>query len=213
MNRSETEIRELLPALTIPRPFPEVYTPEEVERILSVPGLRVEHRTMLITLYASGLRVDEICRLKVTDIQSWRMRIRVQQETTQNERYAILSPELLIILRNYWRIFRPSVWLFTSPRDREEPVHPVSMYRSFNRAIEIAGLPSRGGIHSLRHSFAVHMLESGMDLQTLQRFLGHRWIIPTSIYIHLMRQGLSEIKNPLGLLHPHQAADESEGAL
>jgi integrase len=204
---------ETLPPLTTPRPFPEVYRPEEVERILSVPGLRIEHRTMLMTLYAAGLRADEIARLKVTDIQSWRMRIRVQQEESENERYTVLSPELLKILRNYWRIFRPGVWLFTSSRDSSKPVHPVCLCRTFNRAIEIAGLPSRGGVHALRHSFAVHMLESGTDLQTLQRFLGHRWIIPTTIYIHLMRQGLSEIKNPLGLLHANQAADGSEAAL
>lgn len=200
LHRSDAEIKEMVPTLARGRKFPEVYSPDEVERLLQVPELRIEHRTMLMTLYAAGLRPDEVRKLKITDIQSRTMRIRVEARGAEDERYALLSPQLLGILRHYWRIFRPKVWLFPCPRDPSEPVSIFSVHRAFARAIRKSGLPDRGGVHLLRHSFAVHMLELGTSVPTLQRLLGHTWIVPTAIYIHLMRRGRLEAKNPLGLL-------------
>jgi len=213
LHHSEARILELIPSLNTPRKCPEIYTPEEIELMLCVKGLRIHHRTMLMTLYAAGLRVQEVCQLKVSDIRSSRMQIRVEQNGDQKERYTPLSPELLKILRCYWRIFRPSSWLFATRNHPDRPLHSQSLDRTFHRAIKLAGLPDRGGVAALRHSFAVHSLELGVDLATLQCFLGHQWIVSTATYVHLMRTGLSGIKNPLGLLQTRITSSEGEVAV
>lgn len=128
------------------------------------------------------------------------MQIRVEQGKGR-ERYTVLSPKLLTILRNYWRIYRPRFWLFPSPKNSNKPLNPRSLQRTFRCAVAMAGLPDRGGIHSLRHSFATHSLESGVGLPTLQSLLGHAWLMSTSVYLHVSQSRLADARSPLDLIN------------
>src|SRR3990172_2306827 len=166
----------------IPRPkapakLPEIVTREEVARILSRPANR-KHRVLLMTGYAAGLRVSELVRLRVTDLDSDRMTIRVEQGKGGQDRYTLLSPRLLEELRAYWRDARPQSWLFPSERE-DAPVSISCVQRVYRRAKREAGVHKRGGVHALRHAFATHLLESGTDLHTIQRLLGHRHLSTT----------------------------------
>lgn len=166
------------------------------ERVKPAPLAEYDHDRLSIMPFS-----EIVVPTKVSDIQSWRMHIRVESADGTGERFTLLSPALLKLLRNYWRMFRPATWLFPSATNHNKPVHEVSPHRVFRRALELAGLPNRGGISSLRHSFAVHVLESGTDAQTLQAFLGHRWIVSTTVYLYLMRRSATAIRSPLDLLH------------
>ena len=199
LNYSDEAIRETIPSPNSPF-ISDIYTPDEIDRLLSAKGLKINHQTMLIVFYATGLRPEEICCLRVSDIRSDRMLIRVAKEQEENERYTVLSPELLKILRQYWRIYRPMEWLFPKSRGCDKPLNEITVHKAFHRAVKLSGI-RKLRIHSIRNSFAVHMLESGADLQTVQRCLGHQWIVPTAIYLDLMRNSHLPIKNPLGLLH------------
>jgi site-specific recombinase XerD len=190
-------------AFAIPRPktptqLPEILSQEEVARILSRPT-NSKHRVLLMTAYAAGLRVSELVRLRVGDLDSDRMTIRVEQGKGGQDRYTLLSPRLLEELRRYWRSTRPQPWLFPSQRGRR-PVSISCAQRVWGRAKREARVTKRGGIHALRHAFATHLLEAGTDLHTIQRLLGHRHISTTMVYFHLARKTLAERSSPLDLL-------------
>lgn len=136
LNYSEEAIRETIPSPNTPY-ISDVYTPEEIDRLLSAKGLTIKHQTMLIVFYATGLRPEEVCCLKVSDIQSDRMLIHVAKEQEENERYTVLSPELLKILRQYWRIYRPTEWLFTKWRGCGKPMNEISVHKTFHRAVKL----------------------------------------------------------------------------
>jgi len=127
-----------------------------------------------MTTYAGGLRVSEVCRLKLEDIITSRMQIRVNQGKGGKDRYTILSARLLEESRVYWRMVRPTLWLFPSSWNPAKPLTIKTAQKVFDRAVELAKLPHHHGIHSLRHSFATHLLEAGVDLPVLQRLLGHK---------------------------------------
>jgi integrase/recombinase XerD len=187
----------------IPRPktparLPEILSREEVARILSQPT-NPKHRMLLMTAYAAGLRVSELVRLRVRDLDSDRMTIRVEQGKGAQDRYTLLSPRLLQELRAYWRAARPQPWLFPSQRGGR-PVSISCAQRVWGQAKRDAGVSKRGGIHTLRHAFATHLLEAGTDLHTIQRLLGHRHISTTLIYFHLARKTLAARSSPLDLL-------------
>ena len=187
----------------IPRPkapakLPEILSREEVARILSRPANR-KHRVLLMTGYATGLRVSELVRLRVSDLDSDRMTIRVEQGKGGQDRYTLLSPRLLEELRAYWRGARPQPWLFPSQRG-SRPVSISCAQRVYERAKREAGVRKRGGIHALRHAFATHLLEAGTDLHTIQRLLGHRHLGTTMRYFHLAQKTLAERPSPLDLL-------------
>ena len=187
----------------IPRPkapakLPEILSREEVARILSRPANR-KHRVLLMTGYATGLRVSELVRLRVTDLDSDRMTIRVEQGKGGQDRYTLLSPRLLEELRAYWRGARPQPWLFPSQRG-SRPVSISCAQRVYERAKREAGVRKRGGIHALRHAFATHLLEAGTDLHTIQRLLGHRHLGTSMRYFHLAQKTLAERPSPLDLL-------------
>ena len=187
----------------IPRPkapakLPEILSREEVARILSRPANR-KHRVLLMTGYATGLRVSELVRLRVSDLDSDRMTIRVEQGKGGQDRYTLLSPRLLEELRAYWRGARPQPWLFPSQRG-SRPVSISCAQRVYERAKREAGVRKRGGIHALRHAFATHLLEAGTDLHTIQRLLGHRHLGTTTRYFHLAQKTLAERPSPLDLL-------------
>lgn len=200
LGRSTADVESALPRMRKQTIRPRVYSPEEIERLLSAEGLNPKHRVLLMTTYAAGLRVSEVCHLKIEDIMSSRMQIRVTQGKGGKDRYTILSEKLLMELRAYWRMARPALWLFTSPRDPSQSLSTESAQLVFYRAVKLAQLPNHHGIHSLRHSFATHLLEAGVDLVVLQRLLGHSNLSTTSRYLHVRRERLEHLKSPLDLI-------------
>jgi integrase/recombinase XerD len=204
LHRSIDEIDVSLPRMRGQIVRPQVYSIEEMERLLGVSGLNPKHRVLLMTTYAAGLRVSEVCRLKPEHILSARMQIRVLQGKGRKDRYTALSPRLLTELRDYWRKYRPQQWLFPSQAKLGSPLTTRSAERIFDRAVAVAGPPDRGGIHALRHSFATHLLEAGVTLPVLQRLLGHSCLSSTAIYLHISRERLCEVRSPLELVDlPH----------
>ena len=178
---------------------PQVFAPEELERLFTVGCGHPKHRTFLMTVYGAGLRLSEACHLQPGHILSARMQIRVEQGKGRKDRYTLLSPRLLEELRAYWRMFHPRPWLFFG-RDRQQPLPEGTGQKMFDHAVERAGLPRKGGIHSLRHSFATHLLEAGVEITVVQRLLGHTSLSTTATYLHVRRERLSAIQSPLQLL-------------
>ena len=152
-----------------------------------------------MTTYSAGLRVGEAVKLKVTDIDSGRMVIRVDDGKGKKDRYTILSDRLVSELRTYWRIQRPPVWLFPGRRI-DSPMAARTAQEVYLNAKARAGIKKRGGIHSLRHSFATHLLEAGVDIRTIQVLLGHSTITSTVIYLQIARKNIDSTQSPLDLL-------------
>jgi len=182
------------------RPFtlPTLLSQAEVAALLSAsPNLK--HRAILTTLYAAGLRVSELCQLQVTDIDSARMVLRVRQGKGQHDRYVMLSPKLLPLLRQYWQQDKPRPWLFPGhPRTR--PITTRAVYNICRDAGQAAHLPKAIHPHVLRHCFATHLLEAGVDLRRIQLLLGHRSLRTTSRYLHVTPQTLHATPSPLDTL-------------
>jgi len=200
LGRSLTALEGALPRMRKPTLRPRVYSPAEIERLLNVAGLNPKHRVLLMTTYAAGLRVSEVCRLKLEDIVSSRMQIRVTQGKGNKDRYTILSARLLVELRTYWRLVRPTLWLFPSSQYPGTPLTSKTVQAVFAQAVRLAKLPDHHGIHSLRHSFATHLLEAGVDLPVLQRLLGHSNLATTAQYLHVRQERLALVKSPLDLI-------------
>ena len=173
------EIPERIAYAREPRRLPVVLSADEVVRFLeAVPSLK--SRTALTTAYAAGLRVSEVVALKVADIDSGRMLIRVEQGKGGKDRYVMLSAQLLAILRTYWRLAKPRHWLFPG-RDEERPIDQTVLHAACRSACEAAGLTKHVTVHTLRHSFATHLLESGADIRIIQVLLGHTNISTTAL--------------------------------
>ena len=180
--------------------LPIVLSREEVQRLLT-HAANQKHRTMLMTAYAAGLRLSEVLHLQVDDIDSARMMIRVVQGKGGKDRYTLLSTRLLEALRAYWKVERPSDWLFPARgKDPARPMDPSSLQKAYLTAKRRAGLTKPGGIHTLRHCFATHLLESGVDLHTIQRLLGHGHLSTTTRYFQLTRHTETGSGSPLDLL-------------
>jgi site-specific recombinase XerD len=181
-----------------PQTLPVVLSPEEVVRFLAAI-VDLKHRAILTTCYAAGLRLSEVLHLKVTDIDSQRMVIHVADGKGRRDRFVMLSPTLLHTLRAWWRTTRPAFWLFPGQR----PGHPMDK-GAVQWACRLARF--RSGIakpltpHGLRHAFAVHLLESGTDLRTIQLLLGHRQLETTSRYLRLATTKVCAATSPLDLL-------------
>jgi len=200
LHRPVEKVRLSLPWVARAVHRPRVYSVEELEKLLTVGCPHPKHRAFLMTVYGAGLRLNEACHLKPEHIDSARMQLRVEQGKGRKDRYTLLSPRLLQELRSYWQICRPSVWLFPAARDSQQPVLDGTAAKFFERALQRAGLPNKGGIHSLRHSFATHLLEAGVEITVVQRLLGHTSISTTITYLHVRRERVSEIQSPLQLL-------------
>jgi site-specific recombinase XerD len=200
LHRPTSAFAQVLPRSKIPVQRPQVYSVEELERFFALPWLNRKHRALFMTTYAAGLRVSETCHLKVKDLLSDRFQIRIVQGKGKKDRYSLLSPRLLEELRDYWRLYRPHYWLFPSRVDPQQALTTDSVRHAFAAALKRAGLPERGGIHSLRHSFATHLLEAGVDLLTLQRLLGHSRLTTTAIYLHVRRERLTQVSGALDLI-------------
>jgi site-specific recombinase XerD len=162
---------------------------------------------LLMTAYGAGLRVNELCHLKVRHIDSACMTIRVEQGKGAKDRYTVLSPRLLTELRGYWVAQRPKEWLFPG-KDGAGPISDASVQKIFYRAKARAGIVKHGGIHALRHAFATHLLETGVDVHTIQRLLGHSHIGSTLRYFHLARKHLAKTPSPLELLEIPEIAKQ-----
>ena len=178
--------------------LPEVLCVEEIERLFNATDYP-KQRALLMTVYSAGLRVSEAVTLKVTDIQRDRMSIRVNQGKGGKGRYTLLSERLLLELRVYWEIKRPPVWLFPG-RNIHNPMTTRNAQGYYERATEKAGIKKIGGIHTLRHCFATYLLESGVDIRTIQILMGHSSILSTVRYLQLTSKSLQGTKSPLDLL-------------
>jgi site-specific recombinase XerD len=188
----------LIPYGKRPRTLPSVLAPEEVVRLFQAarPG---RERLHLQVAYACGLRISELTGLQVTDIDSARMVVMVRQGKGRKDRLVPLSPRLLEELRAYWRYYRPRPWLFPGT-DPAEPISPATVQRQCQRAARRAGLKKRCTPHTLRHSYATHMLEAGVDLVTLQAILGHTDLRTTAHYLHVNTRRLQQTPSLLDLL-------------
>lgn len=179
--------------------LPEPFSREEVARLLKAAEYNPKHRMLLVTAYATGLRLSELVHLQVADIHSQRMLVRVNQGKGRKDRYTLLSPRLLSELRDYWRLYRPIRWLFPGQLPNK-PLNDGSAQQVFYKAKKLARLTHGHGIHTLRHSFASHLLEAGVDLPTLQRLLGHTSLATTAKYLHVTEKRLAATGSPLDLL-------------
>lgn len=192
------EIPERITYARQPLRLPEVLSAEEVVRFLeAVPSLRT--RVALTTAYAAGLRASEAVSLKVANIDSGRMVIRVQQGKGGKDRYVMLSVQLLGILRTYWRLARPKDWLFPG-RDPANPIEVNVLHAACRSACAASGLTKRVTVHTLRHSFATHLLESGTDIRIIQVLLGHSNLSSTARYTHVSSGLIRQTDSPLDRL-------------
>ena len=182
--------------------LPGVLSKEDVESILSATK-NLKHRAILMTVYSAGLRVGEVTRLKVSDIDSKRMTIRVNEGKGLKDRFTLLGERNLEALRSYYKAYRPSDWLFPG-RSPSEPVSISAVQRVFKASVHKAGIKKKASVHTLRHCFATHLLDSGTDLYYIQRLLGHRSASTTSVYLHITGRDISKIRSPIDLLGDDQ---------
>ncbi|CAB3810433.1 IS91 family transposase ISMno24 [Paraburkholderia ultramafica] len=191
-----------------PRTLPVILSREEVTIFLeSIRSFK--HRTILMAAYAGGLRISEVTRLKVSDIDSQRMVLRVEQGKGQVDRYVMLSPRLLEILRTYWQAGRPQHWLFPG-RFPDQSIDPATIRLACQQARRRAAISKPVTPHSLRHAFATHLLESGTDVRTIQLLLGHRSLATTSRYLKVATSTVCATTSPFDLLPQPVAPDPPE---
>ena len=193
------QFRDFLPYPQDGRRLPTVLSREEVSRLINAAGT-LFRRTLLMTLYGTGMRRSELAHLKVGDIDSQRMIIRVVAGKRSKDRDLPLSPTLLETLREYWRWRRPRIYLFPTRMrrvKREEPISDKTVWIACSEAARRAGINKRVTPHTLRHSWATHLLEAGTDLRTIQVLLGHEDLETTAQYLHLSQRHLQAVTNPL----------------
>ena len=194
----QADLPERIPYARTSRKLPVVLDADEVVCLLeAVPSLKA--RAALTTAYAAGLRASEAAGIKVADIDSRRMVIRVEQGKGGRDRYVMLSPQRLDILRSYWRLARPARWLFPG-RDGEHPISPTVLHAACRSACTAAGLSKRVTVHTLRHSFATHLLESGTDIRIIQALLGHASLNTTARYTQVATSTIRGTPSPLDRL-------------
>jgi integrase/recombinase XerD len=186
-----------------PRKLPVVLSPEEVVRLLdAAPGLK--YKAALSVAYGAGLRVSEVVALKIGDIDSKRMVIRVEQGKGRKDRYVMLSPNLLELLRAWWRAARPRGWLFPG-RDRVQPMTTRQLNRACHAAAHVAEIGKPVSMHTLRHSFATHLLEQNIDIRVIQVLLGHAKLDTTALYARVATKTIQQVMSPLDRITLTQA--------
>ncbi len=194
------EITRLLTRVTQPRKMPVILTPEEVIRFLeAAPGAK--YKAAFAIAYGAGLRVSEVAALKISDVDSERMMIRVEHGKGGKDRHAMLSPQLLDLLRHWYRLARPRGWLFPG----QDPTNPIStrqLTRACHAAADIAAINKRVTPHTLRHSFATHLLEQDIDIRVIQVLLGHAKLETTALYTHVAATTIRAVISPLDRLTP-----------
>ena len=202
--RRDWDLDEVIPPCRKPQKLPVIMSPEEVSRFFDAVD-SLKHRTILTVCYAAGLRVSEAVRLTPDAIDSQRMVIRVEAGKGRKDRYVMLSPRLLDILRAYWRKVRPQGWLF--PGDLPgQPISTAAVENVCRQTRDRAAITKPVTPHSLRHAFAVHLLESGTDVRTIQLLLGHRSLSTTARYLRIATSRVCATTSPLEFLQPASLA-------
>jgi integrase/recombinase XerD len=191
------------------RKLPIVLAQEEVWQIINAPD-NLKHRLILMTTYSAGLRASEVIALKPEHIDSKRMLIRVENGKGGKDRYTLLSERLLKELRHYYKTFQPKTYLFPSSYKDKGELCYETVRSIYENARKKAGIKKGPGLHTLRHSFATHLLEAGYDIRKIQILMGHKSLSTTMIYLHVSRETLSKIKSPLDLFDPAITADNGE---
>lgn len=202
-------VEDVIPTPKKPQKLPIVLSPEEVLHFLSCVA-SPKHRTILTTCYAAGLRISEAVRLKPAEIDSQRMVIRVEQGKGQKDRYVMLSPKLLEILRDWWRTERPKPWLFPGHIPGRH-ITRSAVELACQEARQASGISKPISPHSMRHAFAVHLLEHGVDVRRIQLLLGHRSLATTARYLKIATSQVCSTTSPFDLL-PQPVAAEPEPA-
>ena len=189
---------ERIPYQKTGRKLPVVLSQQEVKALLETPT-NIKHRAILMATYAGGLRVSEVVNLRVIDIDSQRMTLRIEQGKGRKDRYVMLSAKLLGVLRQYWKTVRPSCWLFPG-QIPERHLTRSSVLRIFYQARDKAGITKKVSVHCLRHSFATHLLESGVNIRKIQVLLGHKSLQSTQVYTNVANDYLDNTPSPLDIL-------------
>jgi len=195
---SRPEIMESVPSIKKEKKLPVILNPKEIEAIID-SACNMKHKALLATIYSAGLRTSEAAQLKVQDIDSSRMQIRVNNSKGAKDRYTILSQTALKYLREYWKQYKPRFWLFPG-QWKDKPITQKSVSRIFREYKKKAGITKQATTHTLRHSFATHLLENGVDLHHIQLLLGHSSPETTTVYLHVRRADLQKIISPLDLI-------------
>jgi len=195
---SRPQLIEHIPFPRQERKLPVVLSKQELERFFNAVDYP-KHRTILMTMYAAGLRISEALGLRIGDIDGSRMTIFVRQGKGKRDRYTILSPTLLCQLREYWKIFKPVIWLFPGGTP-DRPLSPCSVQRASCKARLKARINKPVKTHTMRHCFATHLLEAGTDLRTIQVLLGHADLATTTVYLHVATAALQSTKRTPDLL-------------
>jgi len=211
----ETILRQPEKVVDIPRmreakQLPVVLSREEVGRLLRVTA-NLKHRALLMLAYSAGLRVGEVVRLRVSDIDPERRQIRVQGGKGQKDRYTLLSEVALETVQAHVRAHRPKEWLFPG-EDPERPLSVRSAQHIFEQCKAKAGIQKRASFHSLRHAFATHLLEDGVDIRYIQELLGHTSVETTQRYTHVAQQAMGRIRSPLDTLMTREEGGGRAGA-
>ncbi len=196
--KKDWSFRDLIPAPKVPKKLPIILSPEEVLQFLECVRSR-KHRAILTTCYAAGLRISEAVALTPPAIDSKRMVIRVEQGKGKKDRYTMLSPKLLEILRAWWRVEKPKDWLFLGDFPGRH-ITRSAVEQECQKAHRICKIPKPITPHSLRHAFAVHLLEQGTDVRKIQLLLGHRSLATTAKYLHIATNKVCSTSSPLDLL-------------
>jgi site-specific recombinase XerD len=204
------DVTKLLAFVAEPRKIPVVLSPEEVTRFLdAAPGPK--YKAAFGAAYGAGLRVSEVVALKVSDVDSGRMVLRIEQGKGRKDRFAMLSPQLLALLRDWWRIAQPQIWLFPG-RDRINPLTTRQFNRAVHAAAHMAEIAKRVTPHTLRHSFATHLLEQNIDIRVIQVLLGHAKLETTSLYTRVATNTIRTVMSPLDRLTPLRAGRDEPPA-
>jgi len=178
---------------------PGVISRQEVERLIAAP-LNLKHRALLAMTYGSGLRVSEVVRVRIADVDRGRMRLFVGDGKGHKDRYTVLSRRALRLLEELWRAYRPAEFFFTG-HDRIRPISVPTAQRVYHTALRQSGVRRVGGIHVLRHCFATHLMEAGVDIYTIKRWMGHTALVTTGRYMHVTAEHLAKVKSPFDTLH------------
>lgn len=187
-----------IPRSKLPQKLPVVLSQDEVQRIF-LATKNLKHLAAFMIIYSGGLRVGEAVKLKLSDIDRERMSIRIRQGKGAKDRYTILGERSLEVIREYWHAYHPQNWLFPGEKTGNY-LSVSSIQRAFYGSLTRAGISKKASVHTLRHSFATHLLERGVDLYYIQRLLGHTSQKTTSIYIHVARKNVARIKSPIDFL-------------